>query len=90
MGMPGDIFSFYSREGIDGMVIEALGQGNIPPSVLDGIQQLVSFKYTYCASFTFNGIVSPTTHTMKGGYQPAQQGFYFSNGLNGPKARLNY
>ena len=30
MGMPGDIFSFYSREGIDGMVIEALGQGNIP------------------------------------------------------------
>lgn len=25
MGMPGDIFSFYSREGIDGMVIEALG-----------------------------------------------------------------
>ncbi|HBI3614858.1 TPA: asparaginase [Staphylococcus aureus] len=89
MGMPGDIFSFYSREGIDGMVIEALGQGNIPPSALDGIQQLVSLNIPIVlVSRSFNGIVSPTYVYDGGGYQLAQQGFIFSNGLNGPKARL--
>lgn len=89
MGMPGDIFSFYSREGIDGMVIEALGQGNIPPSALEGIQQLVSLNIPIVlVSRSFNGIVSPTYEYDGGGYQLAQQGFIFSNGLNGPKARL--
>ncbi|HCY9683941.1 TPA: asparaginase [Staphylococcus aureus] len=89
MGMPGDIFSFYSREGIDGMVIEALGQGNIPPTALDGIQQLVSLNIPIVlVSRSFNGIVSPTYAYDGGGYQLAQQGFIFSNGLNGPKARL--
>ncbi|QSU24779.1 asparaginase [Staphylococcus aureus] len=89
MGMPGDIFSFYSREGIDGMVIEALGQGNIPPSALEGIQQLVSLIIPIVlVSRSFNGIVSPTYAYDGGGYQLAQQGFIFSNGLNGPKARL--
>lgn len=89
MGMPGDIFSFYSREGIDGMVIEALGQGNIPPNALEGIQQLVSLNIPIVlVSRSFNGIVSPTYAYDGGGYQLAQQGFIFSNGLNGPKARL--
>ncbi|HHC5308422.1 TPA: asparaginase [Staphylococcus aureus] len=89
MGLPGDIFSFYSREGIDGMVIEALGQGNIPPSALEGIQQLVSLNIPIVlVSHSFNGIVSPTYAYDGGGYQLAQQGFIFSNGLNGPKARL--
>lgn len=89
MGMPGDIFSFYSRKGIDGMVIEALGQGNIPPSALEGIQQLVSLNIPIVlVSRSFNGIVSPTYAYDGGGYQLAQQGFIFSNGLNGPKARL--
>ncbi|MFH6368468.1 asparaginase [Staphylococcus aureus] len=89
MGMPGDIFSFYSREGIDGMVIEALGQGNIPPSALEGIQQLVSLNIPIVlVSRSFNGIVSPTYAYDGGVYQLAQQGFIFSNGLNGPKARL--
>ncbi|HDF6166645.1 TPA: asparaginase [Staphylococcus aureus] len=89
MGLPGDIFSCYSREGIDGMVIEALGQGNIPPSALEGIQQLVSLNIPIVlVSRSFNGIVSPTYAYDGGGYQLAQQGFIFSNGLNGPKARL--
>lgn len=89
MGMPGDIFSFYSREGIDGMVIEALGQGNMPPSALEGIQQLVSLNIPIVlVSRSFNGIVSPTYAYDGGGYQLTQQGFIFSNGLNGPKARL--
>lgn len=78
MGMPSDIFSFYSREGIDGMVIEALGQGNIPPSALEGIQQLVSLNIPIVlVSRSFNGIVSPTYAYDGGGYQLAQRGFIF-------------
>nr|WFN98368.1 hypothetical protein PD502_07550 [Staphylococcus aureus] len=43
------------------MVIEALGQGNIPPSALEGIQQLVSLNIPIVlVSRSFNGIVSPT------------------------------
>lgn len=69
MGMPDDIFSFYSCEGIDGMVIEALGQGNIPPSALEGIQQLVSLNIPIVlVSRSFNGIVSPTYAYDGGGY----------------------
>ncbi|CDR24994.1 asparaginase [Staphylococcus schweitzeri] len=89
MGMPSDIFTFYSREGINGMVIEALGQGNLPPSALNGINQLVKLNIPIVlVSRSFNGIVSPTYAYDGGGYQLAQQGFIFSNGLNGPKARL--
>ena len=47
------------------MVIEALGQGNIPPSALDGIQQLVSLNIPIVlVSRSFNGIVSPTYASM--------------------------
>ena len=59
------------------MVIEALGQGNIPPSALEGIQQLVSLNIPIVlVSRSFNGIVSPT-YAYDGGYQLAQQGFIF-------------
>ncbi|WP_256089681.1 asparaginase domain-containing protein, partial [Staphylococcus aureus] len=61
MGIPGDIFSFYNREGTDGTVIEALGQGNIPPSAIEGNQQLESFNIPIVlVSRSFTGIVSPT------------------------------
>ncbi len=48
------------------MVIEALGQGNIPPSALRGIQQLVSLNIPIVlVSRSFNGIVEfQLTHTM--------------------------
>ena len=56
------------------MVIEALGQGNIPPSA-EGIQQLVSLNIPIVLVSRSFGIVSPTYDG--GGYQLAQQGFIF-------------
>ena len=71
------------------MVIEALGQGNIPPSALDGIQQLVSLNIPIVlVSRSFNGIVSPTYAYDGGGYQLAQQGFIFSNGFEWSKSKI--
>ena len=34
MGMEDDVLSFYSQQHVDGIVIEALGQGNLPKVVL--------------------------------------------------------
>ena len=39
MGMEDDVLSFYSQQHVDGIVIEALGQGNLPKSCLNGLQQ---------------------------------------------------
>lgn len=39
-------------------------------------------------SRSFNGIVSPVYAYEGGGFQLANKGLIFSNGLNGPKARL--
>ena len=68
------------------MVIEALGQGNMPPSALEGIQQLVSLNIPIVlVSRSFNGIVSPTLR-IRWWWLPTRttRFFYFSNGLNGP------
>ncbi|EHJ08268.1 asparaginase [Staphylococcus simiae] len=89
MGLSSDIFDFYSTQGVDGIIIEALGQGNLPPSCLKGLTQLIQQKVPIVlVSRSFNGIVSPLYAYEGGGYQLAQQGLIFSNGLNGPKARL--
>ncbi len=53
MGMPGDIFSFYSREGIDGMVIESVRTRQHTSKRIRRHSTISIFKYTYCASFTF-------------------------------------
>lgn len=89
MGLSDDIFNFYCQQQIDGLVIEALGQGNLPPSCLKGLNNVLEHHIpVVLVSRSFNGIVSPVYDYEGGGYQLAQQGVIFSNGLNGPKARL--
>lgn len=89
MGLSSDIFEFYSAQHVDGIIIEALGQGNLPPSCLKGLSQLIQQHVPIVlVSRSFNGIVSPLYAYEGGGYQLAKQGLIFSNGLNGPKARL--
>src|SRR5699024_2544721 len=39
MGMNNDILNFYSERKVDGIIIEGLGQGNLPPTCLDGLNQ---------------------------------------------------
>ncbi len=61
----------------------------MPPSALEGIQQFISLSIPIVlVSRSFNGIVSPTYAYDSGRYQLAQQGFIFSNGLNGPKSKI--
>lgn len=73
----------------DGVVIEALGQGNLPPASVEGIKALIENKVpVILVSRCFNGIVQDTYGYFGGGKQLKDLGVIFSNGLNGQKARL--
>ena len=89
LGISSDIFNFYAQQQVDGIVIEALGQGNLPTTCLAGLERCIQQKIpVIIVSRSFNGIVSPTYAYEGGGYDLESRGCIFSNGLNGPKARL--
>ena len=89
MDMQSDLLHFYAESDIDGLIIEAMGQGNLPLTCLEGLYACIDKQIPIViVSRSFNGIVSPVYAYEGGGYQLAEKGLIFSNGLNGPKARL--
>lgn len=89
MGMGSDLLEFYANQGVDGIVVEALGQGNLPTTCLHGLKQILDNDIPIVlVSRSFNGIVSPVYAYEGGGADLFEKGVIFSNGLNGPKARL--
>ena len=50
MGMGSDLLEFYANQGVDGIVVEALGQGNLPTTCLHGLKQIL---ITTSLSFLF-------------------------------------
>jgi L-asparaginase len=74
---------------LDGLVIEALGQGNLPPMLLPGLKALVKKGIPIVlVSRCFNGIVQDIYSYEGGARKLKELGIIFSNGLNGQKARL--
>lgn len=89
MGMGSDMLSFYAEQHVDGIVIEGLGQGNLPPTALEGLEKCLAADIPIVlVSRSFNGIVSAVYAYDGGGHQLQNKGVIFSNGLNGQKARL--
>lgn len=89
MGMNNDVLNFYSEHQVDGIIIEGLGQGNLPPTCLEGLVKCLDKEIpVVLVSRSFNGIVGPIYAYEGGGATLAEKGVVFSNGLNGPKARL--
>lgn len=89
MGMNNDVLNFYSKHQVDGIIIEGLGQGNLPPTCLEGLDKCLDKAIpVVLVSRSFNGIVGPIYGYEGGGATLAEKGVVFSNGLNGPKARL--
>jgi L-asparaginase len=88
-GMDSTLLLAINNLGYDGVVIEALGQGNLPPATVDGIQNLLNNHIpVVLVSRCFNGIVQDIYGYEGGGKQLKDIGVIFSNGLNGQKARL--
>ncbi|MCM3003941.1 asparaginase [Priestia koreensis] len=88
-GMDEQIFNAIQTIPIDGLVIEALGQGNLPPTTVPAITHLIQKGIPIVlVSRCFNGIAQDVYGYEGGGKQLKDLGVIFSNGLNGQKARL--
>lgn len=88
-GMDSTLLTALGDMSIDGLVIEALGQGNLPPAMIHGVKTLLSRSIpVVLVSRCFNGIVQDIYSYEGGGRQLKELGVIFSNGLNGQKARI--
>ncbi|MCF6137600.1 asparaginase [Pseudalkalibacillus berkeleyi] len=88
-GMPSELIHSVRNMDIDGLVIEALGQGNLPPALVDEISALLQMGIPIVlVSRCFNGIVQDIYSYDGGGKQLKELGVIFTNGLNGQKARI--
>ncbi|HEY4552350.1 MAG TPA: asparaginase, partial [Bacillaceae bacterium] len=88
-GMDADLLHCLKDLSYDGVVIEALGQGNLPPKAAEGVDGLMEAGIpVVLVSRSFNGIAQPVYDYAGGGKQLKDTGVIFCNGLNGQKARI--
>ncbi|MDZ5471178.1 asparaginase (plasmid) [Bacillus sp. 31A1R] len=88
-GMDSSLLNAIHDLQFDGVVIEALGQGNLPPATVEGLKQLIKSNIpVVLVSRCFNGIAQDVYGYEGGGKHLKELGAIFSNGLNGQKARL--
>ncbi len=88
-GMDGTQFELLNRDFTKGVVIEALGAGNLPPQTLPAIKDLLAKKIPIVlVSRCFNGVAEAVYNYEGGGVMLQKMGVIFCQGLNGPKARI--
>ncbi|WP_181348200.1 asparaginase [Thalassobacillus sp. CUG 92003] len=88
-GMDGLIFDALRHNKIDGLVVEALGQGNLPPETIDAIKNMINEGIpVLLVSRCYQGVVQSTYAYQGGGRHLKDIGVIFVNGLTGPKARI--
>lgn len=87
-GMDTSILDLLTNQ-IDGLVIEALGAGNLPPQTIPAIDNLIAEGIPLVlVSRCFNGIAEGVYNYEGGGIQLEEKGVLFCNGLNSQKARI--
>ena len=87
--MEPDLLAASIQLGYDGIVLEGLGQGNVPPSLVPIIDEILRKEIPIVlVSRCFNGIAQDVYGYVGGGKGLKKQGVYFAQGLNGQKARL--
>lgn len=88
-GMEADHILGVMNQGYDGLVIEGLGAGNLPPESVSAIDTLINEgKPVVMVSRAFNGITEDVYDYAGGGKQLHQKGVIFTLGLSGVKARI--
>ncbi|WP_188453841.1 asparaginase [Virgibacillus oceani] len=88
-GMDDHIINAIYQAKPDGLVIEGLGQGNLPKTTVKPIQKMIKTDIpVVLVSRCYQGIVQPTYGYDGGGKQLKDIGVIFANGLTGQKARL--
>ncbi|GGC85520.1 asparaginase [Enterococcus wangshanyuanii] len=88
-GMDQQLFDLVDNDQTDGLVIEALGAGNLPPQTLPALNRLLQRNIPIVlVSRCSNGIAEDIYDYEGGGVNLKKMGLIFSRGLNGPKARI--
>lgn len=88
-GMQKGLFQALATSLIDGLVIEALGAGNLPPETLHPLEEIIASGLpVVLVSRCFNGIAEPVYDYEGGGKQLQKMGIIFCNSINSQKARL--
>lgn len=88
-GMDSVILDILAENNIDGLVIEALGAGNLPPKTLTAIDGMIAKGIpVILVSRCFNGVAEGVYSYEGGGIELARKGVLFCNGLNSQKARI--
>ena len=84
-----DTLELFTDTKIDGIVIEALGAGNLPPKTVPSIEKLLKKNIpVVLVSRCFNGVTSAVYDYDGGGRQLQRKGVIFCDGINSQKARL--
>ncbi|QPC46721.1 asparaginase [Mangrovibacillus cuniculi] len=88
-GMESNMLEILPTVGFDGVVIEALGQGNMPLDAFEGVKLLLRANFpVVVVSRCFNGSAEDIYGYAGGGKQLKDEGAIFATGLNGQKARI--
>lgn len=88
-GMESDILDFYINSNYKGIVIEALGRGNVPPKMMPGIEKAIQNNIPVVMVSRCNtGRVLDTYGYEGGGMQLRNAGVIFGGNLPGQKARI--
>ncbi|MCD5003307.1 asparaginase [Enterococcus saccharolyticus] len=88
-GMHGELFEGLLQTDIDGLVIEALGAGNLPPDTLPPLKKMLEKNIpVVLVSRCFNGIAEPVYDYLGGCCELQEMGVVFCNSINSQKARI--
>lgn len=88
-GMNSDFIDFAIEKGYKGIVIEALGRGNVPPDMVKGIKKALSLEIpVVVVSRCFEGRVYESYGYEGGGKMLKDLGVFFEESMPGQKARI--
>jgi len=88
-GMDSKLIDFCVHEGARGLIIEAMGRGNIPPKMAEGIKTAIkSGVVVVMVSRCFKGRVLDSYGYPGGGKELRNAGVIFGDRLPGQKARI--
>ena len=88
-GMQTDVFDWHLDRGVDGLVVEGTGAGNVPSPVAPGIERLLEAGVPVIVTSRCPYGVSQSPYGGAGGGASLDDlGVFRAGHLNGPKARL--
>jgi L-asparaginase len=88
-GMDGRLVRAAVATGAEGLVVEALGRGNVPPETLPALREVIAAGLpVVVASRCLRGRVLDTYGYPGGGHELREMGCLFAGSLPGQKARI--